>query len=304
METMTRHVALFPGCSLEGSANAFEASLAAVFRVLGIRCETLRDWSCCGATSAHAVDHRLHLALNLRNLALAEAQGFEELLAPCAACYHRLAAAENELRQDAGLLAAMNAEAGMTYRGTIRVRNVLDVLANDVGSEAIGAQVTRPLRGLRVACYYGCLNTRIPRKKCFDDREYPMSMDRLVRALGARPVDWSYKTECCGASMFITMENISARLVSRILKDAIARGAECIAVACPMCHNNLDTKQADIRAAFDISRAIPTVLITQLIGLAFGLAESELKLHHNFVPLDLTGQAVNGERAALAAERH
>jgi len=284
MEKVTRKVALFPGCTLEGSSAAFQSSLESVFRALGVPCEILRDWNCCGASSAHAIDHRLYLALNLRNLAQAQSQGYDELLAPCAACYHRLACAQLELSRDPETLGALNAETGLDYRGGVVVRNVLDFLANHVGISAIAARVKRPLSGLRVACYYGCLNTRVPRADIADSREYPMAMDHIARALGANPLDWSYKTECCGASLFVTAESTSARLAARILKDAEARGADCIAVACPMCQNNLDTKQEQIRQAFDIPRPLPVVFITQLIGLAFGAPESELKLNQAFVP--------------------
>lgn len=284
-------MALYPGCSLTGSASGFAVSANHVLDVLGIACPTLDDWTCCGASSAHALDHRLHLALNLRNLALAEQQGFCELLVPCAACYHRLAATAYELDQDPELRAQLNTETGFNYQGTVAVRNVLDFLTRDVGVDAIGERVVEPLAGLKVACYYGCLNTRIPRRECFDDREYPTSMDTLVRALGAEPIDWSYKTECCGASLFISQESVSARLVSRILKDAVARGAGCVAVACPMCHNNLDTKQDHVRAEFSIARPMPIVFITQLIGLAFGLTKSELKLGHSFVPFQFAPSA-------------
>ena len=290
MERVTSRMALFPGCTLESSSIAFETSLTAVFRALDIPCPMLQDWNCCGASSAHALDHKLHLALNLRNLALAEEQGYSDLLVPCAACYHRLACTAFELDNDAELLGRLNAETGLKYRGGVAVRNVLDFLTRDVGVDAIAAHVTEPLTGLKVACYYGCLNTRVPRMESFDDREYPTSMDEIVRVLGAEALDWSYKTECCGASLFITAESVSARLVSRILKDAVAREAECIVIVCPMCQNNLDTKQAEIRAEFGIARPMPVVFITQLIGLAFGLAESELKLNQSFVPLEMVGK--------------
>jgi heterodisulfide reductase subunit B len=284
MEKVAGKVGLFPGCTLEGSSGAFQASLESVFRALGVPCNVIRDWNCCGASSAHSIDHRLYLALNLRNLAQAQHQGYEEILAPCAACYHRLACAQLELSRSPEALDKLNAETGLDYRGGIVVRNVLDYLANEVGIAAIAARVKRPLSGLRVACYYGCLNTRVPRGEINDSREYPMSMDNIVRVAGAKPLDWSYKTECCGASLFVTQESTSARLVARILTNAAAVGADCIAVACPMCQNNLDTKQEEIRAAFDIPRPLPVVFITQLIGLAFGIPESDLKLQQAFVP--------------------
>jgi heterodisulfide reductase subunit B len=284
---MSSRIALYPGCSLEGTASSFETSLKAVFEKLGIEYNMLKDWNCCGATSAHALDHKLYLSLNLRNLALAQEQGYEEIFAPCAACYHRLASADHELSKDASLADKLKSETGFEYRGSVKIRNVLDLLTSNVGMERIEAAVKTPLSGLRIACYYGCLNTRIPRTDCFDDREYPMSMDRIVTAIGGEAVDWSYKTECCGASLFVTAPAASAKLCGKILRDAEARDVNCIAVACPMCQNNLDAKQDEVRAEFGISRAIPIVFITQLMGLAYGIDKSLLQLASSIVPFDL-----------------
>ncbi len=286
MEKIDRRIAIYPGCSLEGTAAAFQTSLEAVLDRLDVKYETLRDWNCCGATSAHALDHEFTLALNLRNLALAEDQGFDQVLAPCAACYHRLAQTGYELNKDPRLLARVNTATNLDYKGGVRVRNVLDYLTSDIGLAAISAQVRRPLSGLRIASYYGCLNTRIPRMESFDDRDYPMAMDHLVESVGATALDWSYKTECCGASLFLTVESVQTQLVARILKDAVAHKADCVVVACPMCHNNLDTKQAQIQAEFGIDRPVPIMFITQLMGVAFGVDKSALNLHHSFVPLD------------------
>jgi heterodisulfide reductase subunit B len=284
---MSSKIALYPGCSMEGTASSFETSLMAVFEKLGIEYDTLKDWNCCGATSAHALDHKLYMSLNLRNLALAQNQGYEEVFAPCAACYHRLKSADLELSKNPDLAETLKSETGFEYRGSVKVRNVLDLLMNNVGLERIEAAVKAPLSGMRIACYYGCLNTRIPRSDCFDDREYPMSMDRIVTALGGEVVDWSYKTECCGASLFMTAPAASAKLCGKILKDAAARDVNCIAVACPLCQNNLDAKQEEIRAEAGIPRAIPIAFITQLMGLAYGIDESRLQLASSIVPFDL-----------------
>ena len=287
MENVMSRTVIYPGCSLEGTAGSFKVSLEKVLEALDVEYNMLDDWNCCGATSAHALDHLLYLSLAMRNLELAELHGYNEILAPCAACYHRLASANFELEKDADLLNRLNEEAGLNYHGKVKVRNVLDFLANVLGTSRIASGVVEPLSGLKVVCYYGCLNTRIPRMEAFDDVEYPTSMDRIVEALGAEALDWSYKTECCGASLFVSSESTASRLVSKILKDAVSRGADCIIVACPMCHNNLDTKQKDIRARFDISRPVPVLYITQLIGLALGISESDLKLDHSFVSFTL-----------------
>ena len=285
MEKVEQKIALYPGCSLEGTSENFRISLEKVFDLLGVECTELDEWNCCGATSAHAMDEKLFITLNTRNLALAEQQGYDEVLAPCAACYHRLASTNFELQEDAELLKTINTDAELNYQGGVKVRNVLDFLANVVGSGKIASKVTNPLTGMRVACYYGCLNTRIPRMAAFDDREYPMTMDRVVNSLGAQTIDWAYKTECCGGSLFISAESVSAKLAAKILKDAAARDADCIVVSCPLCQNNLDTKQEEIREEHGISRPIPILFISQLMGLAFGLGERELALQQNFVPL-------------------
>jgi heterodisulfide reductase subunit B len=284
---MSSKIALYPGCSMEGTASSFETSLTAVFEKLGIEYDTLKDWNCCGATSAHALDHKLYMSLNLRNLALAQEQGYEEVFAPCAACYHRLKSADLELSKNPDLAETLKSETGFEYRGSVKVRNVLDLLTNNVGLERIEAAVKVPLSGMRIACYYGCLNTRIPRSDCFDDREYPMSMDRIVTALGGEVVDWSYKTECCGASLFMTAPAASAKLCGKILKDAAARDVNCISVACPLCQNNLDAKQEEIRAEAGIPRAIPIAFITQLMGLAYGIDDGRLQLASSILPFDL-----------------
>jgi heterodisulfide reductase subunit B len=277
-------VALYPGCSLEASSIQYRDTVLSAVDHLGFSCTELKDWSCCGASSAHALDKELGLCLALRNLALAEEQGCSELLAPCAACYHRLASANLRLSRDAELLARYNRRTGLAYGGSVHVRNLLDLLFNQVGIDALRARVRRPLPGLRAACYYGCLNTRIPDLTPWDDRECPQSMDLIVEALGAAPVDWDSRTECCGASLFVTARDLSARLVADILRDAIRRGADCIVVACPMCQTNLDVRQPEYRERNDISRQIPVLFLTQLMSLAFGETGSRVGLSRHVVP--------------------
>jgi heterodisulfide reductase subunit B len=120
----------------------------------------------------------------------------------------------------------------------------------------------------------------------FDTVEYPMSMDRIIQTLGAKIVDWSYKTECCGASMFVTMGSVWEKLVGRILRDAYLRGVDCIAVSCPMCQTNLDTRQEKIRKEFSIEEPLPIPFVSQLMGLAFGLDHEDVGLDKNFERLE------------------
>jgi heterodisulfide reductase subunit B len=276
-----KKIAIYPGCSLETSSSHYLKSIERVFDILDIEYTIMTDWNCCGATSVKAIDQHLNLMLNLRNLALAEEQGIDELVVPCASCYHRLASTEYEL-QDKKLLKKLNKESGLKYEGKVKVRNILDFLANIIGVDRIASKVTHPLKDLVVACYYGCLNTRVPKPQVFDTMEYPTSMDHIAEAIGAKVIDWSYKTECCGASLFLTMDNISGKLVGKILKDASLRGVDCITVSCPMCQTNLDTKQSKIRNEYSIDRSVPSPFITQLMGLAFGCTPEEVGLDKNF----------------------
>jgi heterodisulfide reductase subunit B len=294
MQTPAR-IALYPGCSLEGSSEHFRTSLERVLEDLDLSCPELPGWNCCGASSAHAVDPELGLDLPLRNLALAEQQGYAEILAPCAACFHHLASAEVVFRRDADGLADRRRRTGLDFQGRVRVRNVLDLLVNVVGVARIRARVRTPLSGLRVACYYGCLNTRVRGLDPYDDRECPASMDHIVEAIGATAVDWGSRTECCGGSLFLTAQEVSARLVAGIVTDAVRRDADCIAVSCPMCQNNLDVNQPEYCSRFGIPRLIPVLFVTQLMGLAFGATDAHVGLSHHVVPFRPNGMVVRDE---------
>lgn len=277
--------AYYPGCSLHATAREYDRSTRAVCAALGIRLEELADWTCCGATSAHASDHFLSVALPARNLLLSRATGLD-LVVPCAACYQRLRVAELALEADPGLKAAVAGTTGETFEEHAnpgRVRSLLEVLSAAPVRERIAAAVQRPLEGLKVACYYGCLLVRPPAVTGFDDPEQPHSMDDLLAACGAAPVDWGYKTECCGASLALSNEAVVLKLTHDILRVARASGAQCLAVACPLCQSNLDTRQGHVNRAFGENFALPVVYFTQLIGLTLGLAPRELGLDTHFV---------------------
>ncbi|MCP4146773.1 MAG: heterodisulfide reductase subunit B [bacterium] len=282
-------IAIYPGCSLETSSSAFLKSLLCVLDLMGVHVRELENWSCCGASSAHAVNHSLHLALNLRNLSLAEEQGFTELLVPCAACFHHLAYSNYQFVSDSNLLNDVLSDTELKYSGSVNVRNILDFLVNDdiMGAKNISSFVSTPLTKLKAACYYGCLNTRLPHMEPFDSVEYPMSMDLALRAAGCDTVDWSYKTECCGAAHFITNESLSLKLVANILRDAEDCGADCIVVSCPMCHTNLDTKQKIIRKKYNLKKSLPILFVSQIIGLAFGINKKKLGMKQNFEAFNL-----------------
>ncbi|MGA2030634.1 MAG: CoB--CoM heterodisulfide reductase iron-sulfur subunit B family protein [Thermoguttaceae bacterium] len=269
--------AFFPGCSLGSTAWDFDRSTRAVCRALGIELEDIPDWVCCGSTPAHTTSASLAVALPVLNLQKARAMN-RPVMAACASCYARLRTANYKVRNDAAEQQRAERITNRPYAGDVEVHHLLDVLVNHLGVDAIRARVQRPLQGLRVACYYGCLLTRPPEIVAFDDPEHPTAMDRLVAAAGAEPVEWPYKTECCGASLSVTHSEIVGRLGHRLLSMARQAGAQCLVVACPLCQVNLDLRQADACAAHGPLAPTPALYITQLLGLALGLAPKELGL--------------------------
>jgi heterodisulfide reductase subunit B len=274
--------AYYSGCSLEATAKEYNQSVKLVARHLGVELWEIPDWSCCGATAAHNKDHLLSLALPARNLAIAEAEGLD-VAVPCAACFSRLRAAETAVRESKEMQATISQVIGREYRGTNRTRAFLDIMVNVVGLEKIKEQVVKPLAGMRLAAYYGCLLVRPPAMTAFDDPEDPMTMDRLINALGGEAVSWSYKTECCGGSLSTARGDIGARMIYQILRHARDAGAEGVVTACPLCFLNLDMRAAAAAAAAGDQLNLPIFYFTELMGLAMGYAPKDLGLNSHFV---------------------
>ncbi len=253
----------YPGCTIGTTAVEFGLSTDAVCEALGVELVELEDWNCCGASSAHSLDHELALRLPARNVALAQQEGLD-IVAPCPACYQHVLQADRTLRENPEWRREMEALLGFTYTGQPRVRHLLEVLTEPEVLEAVRRRVTRPLKGLRVASYYGCVLVRPPEFTGWDDPEHPTRMDRLMAALGAEPVDWSYKVDCCGASLSLSRSEVVVALSTRLAREAQEAGADVIACACGMCQINLDTRQ-------NLEEKIPVLYFTELMGLAFGL---------------------------------
>ena len=284
-------IGYYPGCSLLGSSREFDESARAVLKALDVELVEVPDWNCCGASSAHVLNHELSLALPARILALAEQAGITEILAPCAACSNRLLSARKELEEHPEVRAAIEEAIGMPYKGTARIVNLLEVLARL--KEPIAAKTTTPF-ARKVASYYGCLLVRPPRVVEFDRPEDPRSMDELAACAGATPIEWPFKTECCGAAFSVTRTDIVAKLSGRIVADAVKRGAEALVVACPMCHSNLDLRRSAINEELGREQTIPVLFITQVIGLAMGLDPKVLGLQRHMVPVEFNAPAASG----------
>lgn len=272
----------FPGCSILGTGRACEESTRAVFAELGVELEELEDWNCCGATAYMSVDEHKGLALAARNLALAEEAGATEMTTPCSGCYHVLNKAKKYIEDypKVGNIVkqALNS-AGLPYNGKVRVRHMLDILVHEVGLEKVKQHVKRPLKGLKVAPYYGCQTVR-PFKD-FDDQHFPTAIDRLAEALGAEPVHYPLKTRCCGGSQMGTLPKVAQRLVFSLLREAKRNGANVVTSVCPLCHFNLDSYQPEVNGLFNEDVSITTIYYTQLVGLAFGIDPKALGLQRN-----------------------
>jgi heterodisulfide reductase subunit B len=290
--------AYFPGCSQESTAEEYNRSLRAVAdRLEAMELVEMHDWNCCGATPAATVNALLPHALAARNLAIAEEMGME-MVAPCAACYKNMNKASHSLNDDPDLKARVNRTLdGHQVGRAPKVRHPIDVLINDVGVDNV--PVAKPLQGLKVASYYGCLITRP--SGGFDDPERPQSMDRLMEALGAEAVNWPYKTKCCGGAIYMPEEDISFSLSADVLAHAKAAGANAVAVGCPFCQLLLDLYQDKLESIKSATFNLPIMFFSQLMGLAMGLDRAQLGLEKLIVsPMSLLAETIDSPEDTTA----
>jgi heterodisulfide reductase subunit B2 len=265
----TNAVAYYPGCSLHSTATEFNDSTQAVCEALDLKLIEPRGWICCGSSAAHRADPEVALRLPMENLAIVEQSGFDEVTMPCAACFNRHKAAQHEIRRDAQRKTEMDQAIGYEYHDTVKVTTLIEAILKHVGAEKISEKVQQPLKGLRVVCYYGCLLTRPPQVTEAPHPENPTDMDQLLRAAGADVIDWSYKTSCCGAAHSLTRPDIVLKLSSELINHARDAGADAVAVACPLCHTNLDARQFQMK----LSEPLPVLYFTQLLAIALGVPD-------------------------------
>ena len=288
-EPKPNQIAYYPGCSLHSTAVEFDVSTRAVCQVLDLELVEPKGWVCCGASAAHRIDPEDAVRLPMETLALIEHDGLREAALPCAACFNRFRTAQYEMAADTELKARIREQVGSDAGMDVHVRSLLDVVVERVGLDMVHSQVTRPLVGLKVACYYGCLLTRPPQVTGAANPEYPMTMDRLMAALGATVVDWSDKVSCCGASLSLTRTEVVLDLSARILDGARSAGADAVVVACPLCHGNLDGRQPQMSlldpesGEEDSDETVPVLYFTQLMALAFGLSQKHAALSKNMI---------------------
>jgi heterodisulfide reductase subunit B len=277
---MTRFL-YYPGCSMTTSAHAYASSLAAISAPLDIELVEVDDWNCCGAMEYVSVGPLQAHALVARNLALAERQrnGTSTLVAPCSACFVNLARTDRYVRESPILATKVNAAlaaGGLQYTpGSVTVRHLVEVILDEIGVDEIARHVTRPLTGLRVAPYLGCLVTRPDYDGRWSRHEHPREYDRLLAALGAEVVDFPLRTDCCGGHMTQISPDTAFELIRRLVHAAQAASADVMATVCPMCQMNIDAYQGEMNHHFGTSYRMPVLFFTQLVALAFGASGTE-----------------------------
>lgn len=278
-----KQYAYFPGCSLEKIALSYHQSSMESARALGVELKELEDWNCCGATTYFHVDQLLANTLVARNLAMAEQQGLD-LVAPCSACFKNAYFTNKYMKEDADLAEHINyalEEDNLHFSGDIQVHHLIDVFTEEIGVQQIADKVTRPLKDLKVAAYYGCQIVR-PRKDG-ENVEDPQNFEQLVEAIGAVPVEFASRLRCCGGSLIMTSREAALDMVHIILRNALDNGADVIATACPLCQINLECYQTQVNEQFGTHFSVPVLYFTQLLGLALGTPPKKLGFGKEFV---------------------
>jgi len=285
--------AYFPGCSAESTARDQYMSTLAVAERLGIELVEPKGWTCCGSTPAHQVNHDLAAALAAANLVKVRDMGLE-MVVSCASCYSRMKMANHEIQSNPQTRKIVGEALGTDYDGSVRVRHFIEIILEDLGIKAFKKALTASLNGMNVASYYGCLLVRPNDITGFDDAENPVYMDTIINAMGGTGIDWPHKVECCGASLTLTRPELVTTLSGSIVDMAAESGADCIAVACPMCQINLDMRQNDYGKKHGSRYDLPVLYITQLMGMCLGLSDGNLGL----------GKLINSPRELKAKVAH
>ena len=291
VEPKDNTIAYYPGCSLESTATEYDHTFRAVCEALDVELVEPPGWLCCGSSPAHTTDPVLAGYYAILSLSLVERMGLDQMVAPCLGCFQRFKAGAHEVADDPELAAKVAGKIGYEYQGTVETFHAVDTLLARVGLDGIHARVERPLQGLKVASYYGCATTRPPKYTGSESPENPTSMEEIVQALGAEPVDWSEKTDCCGGSLGLSETSVALELSAKVIEGARAVGADIIINACPLCQVNVESRQVQMDLGFEM----PSLYITQLMALAFGMGESKAELSKNMID----PRPVLGERGIL-----
>lgn len=286
----------YPGCSLEGTALDYDQSVREICGKLDIELVEIPDWNCCGASSAHMTDHEIGMRLPMRNLLLA-ADACHDILVPCAACFQRLKAADKALRENSILWDIKE------YAPAYEIIHISTFLARPEILAAIKQKVTCNLEELAIACYYGCLSLRNPRVTDSPNCEMPETLEQIVTAIGAKPVAWSHRTECCSGSLTMARPDIAEKLVGDIVTAARRAGAGAMVTDCPMCQANVESRQSPQLSTGGIDAAIPVFFATELIAAALsGTYPTKQQKLHLVSPAVLSRAMTDAGDASISKE--
>jgi len=272
----------FPGCTLNTTGKGFDNAVRASAAVVGLELAELPDWNCCGATYPLIIDNMLELAAPAHVLVAAHEKD-SVLTIACTTCYNVLTRTNLFIQEHEDERERINAFIEATYSGEVEVKDIVHLLRDDIGFDTVREKVVNPLEGLKVACYYGCMVLRPPDEVAYDDPDHPQSLDDLMAALGATPVDFPHKNECCGAYLAVKDVDVTREMVYTILKSARTAGAEAVVTNCPLCQFNLDKQQAQMQKLHAGYRSMPVFYFSQLMGLALGLDASEYGWERHYI---------------------
>lgn len=270
-------VGFYPGCTAHSTGLEYSMSLHAILERLDVELVELDNWNCCGAAAAHSVSSTLGLALPARNIAIAQESGLP-VSVPCAGCFNALKRAQYALSSEGPEKEELERIVGFSYNGEVEITSMVDFVMNEVGIERIGESVVKPLQGLRVACYYGCALVRRPEVTGAAECENPRFMEDLVERLGGTPVEWSYKTDCCGADLALTHGSMVVQMVDRIVGAAIEAEADCLMCSCGLCQLNVEMRQSGVDGL-----KMPMFYFSELIGIAMDLPDRKKWWKKHFV---------------------
>ena len=291
-------VSYFPGCTLYTTGQGFDNAVRASAAAVGLELVELPEWNCCGATYPLIVDNMLELAAPAHVLVAARDEGGIVTTA-CTTCYNVLRRTNRFIRDHMDERERINDFIEAEYDGEVEVMDILHLLRDEIGFDTVKEKVQKPLKDLRVASYYGCMVLRPPDEVAYDDPDHPTSLDDLMAALGATPVDFAHKNECCGAYLAVKDAQITRDMVYTILRSAQVAGAEAVATNCPLCQFNLDRQQVEMRKIHAGYQPMPIFYFSQLMGLALELDTGDYGWDRHYVD----GRPLLNERGLWADSR-
>lgn len=278
-------ICYYPGCTLKNHAKNFEDSTICSLNAIGVEVDELKRWNCCGTVFSLTTDDLIHHVAPIRNLIRAKEANYDKVMTLCAMCYNTLKRANERVKSDSESLDILNNfmdREETKYEGDVQVFHLLEFLKEEIGFENLAKKVVKPLKKLKIASYYGCLLLR-PKEIGLDDMENPTILEDFMAMLGAEPVDFPYKTECCGAYQTVDRPDIIAGRTNRILTSARDQGAEIVVVSCPLCAFNLDQRQKQTVEIYPEFKHIPVLYFSQPLAIALGCSENTLGFDLHFI---------------------